>query len=271
MGSQEPWTPERIWRAHSEWRWLPPTAHHVVTPEFDMAVTPGAPEMSYVYEFRVEQEDRVEPTLERLKELNVSNGGQGAKIQVTPATRPTDLGARLVRRGYVPADEAEVLAWELRSATGEVRLPTFAPPAGVVVREITTDAEFDQFVEVESPVFQHPPPAPEMVEIFRRESRETRERTGHSDRYLAWSEGVPVGVAGMMITGEVARFWGTGVLESYRRRGIYGALVDARCRAAVARGATLALTTARIGSSGPILKRHGFRVMGPVRMYQSRW
>ena len=71
--------------------------------------------------------------------------------------------------------------------------------------------------------------------------------------------------------GEVARFWGSGVLEPHRRRGIYGALVRVRCQDALAQGANIAMVTARVGSSGPILKHRGFRVVGSVRMYQGRW
>jgi hypothetical protein len=94
---------------------------------------------------------------------------------------------------------------------------------------------------------------------------------GHSERFLAWEGSRSVGRAGTEIAGKVARFWGTGVLAEHRHRGVYGALVRARCGAAAHRGAELVWVTARVGTSGPILKRHGFRPMGTVRVFEVQW
>lgn len=109
------------------------------------------------------------------------------------------------------------------------------------------------------------------MSAFGKEFERAVRETGHSDRFVAWEGTTPVGRGGLEIVGEVARLWGTGVLSEHRRRGIYGRLVRARCEEAVRRGATLALTTARVGTSGPILKHHGFRSVGSVRLYEARW
>ena len=68
-----------------------------------------------------------------------------------------------------------------------------------------------------------------------------------------------IAAAGAEIVGETVRLWGAGTLEEFRGRGAYRTLVVERCRVAHALGATLALTKANIGTSGPTLKRAGFR------------
>lgn len=58
--------------------------------------------------------------------------------------------------------------------------------------------------------------------------------------------------------GIVARLSGAVTLPAYRGRGLYTAIVAARCRIACAHGATVALTHARQATSAPILERLGF-------------
>lgn len=56
----------------------------------------------------------------------------------------------------------------------------------------------------------------------------------------------------------VARLGGAVTLPAYRGRGLYTAIVAARCRIARTHGATVALTHARQDTSAPILERLGF-------------
>ncbi len=267
----EPWSEARLWAAFDAWRWVPPSARHLRTKEYELTVVPGAPELSYVYGFHVPSPARVDAVLDRLREHVTSLGGSGAKVQVTSRTLPRDLGPRLLQRNYEPAAPAEVLSWELRNPDGTVRIPPIGPAEGVQVREARTDAEFDEFHALGVPIFGEPTPPAPTLEAFRRDFWDQLARTGHSGRYLAHLDDRAVGRAGAELVDGVARFWGTGVLESYRRRGIYGRLVEARLRDGAVQGATLALVTARIGTSGPILKRLGFRTLGSVQMYQGRW
>jgi GNAT superfamily N-acetyltransferase len=265
------WTPERVWDAVEAWRWSPPSATRVVTDRFELAVTPGTYALTYVYGFRVDAANQVEPQLDELKARIVALGGTGARFQVTPRSRPTDLADRLLRRGYRPAEEAEVLCWPLRDREGRPSLPAFSPPAGLAVREIRTDSEYDRFRELMAKVFGDPPPPAETRRRFLSEFRRSVRDHGHSDRFLALDGSTPVGLAGMEVAGPVARFWGSGVLAEHRHRGIYGGLVRARCEAAAERGAEVALVTARVGTSGPILKRHGFTAVGTVQLFEARW
>jgi hypothetical protein len=265
------WTAERIWDAVDAWRWIPPSATRATTGEYELAVTPGSYALTYVYGFRVDDPERTDSRLDEVKARIEALGGTGARFQLTPLSRPLDLADRLRRRGYRDVEEAEVLVWELRDRKGEQRLPDFPSPSGLTVREIVTDREFESFLELSTRIFGDPPPSEESHEGFLSEFHRRLREEQHSDRFLAWDGTVPIGRAGMEITGPVARFWGSGVLAEHRRRGVYGALVRTRCESAAQRDAEIALVTARVGTSGPILKRHGFEPVGTLRILEARW
>lgn len=265
------WTAERIWDAVDAWRWIPPSATKVVTDAYELAVTPGSYALTYVYGFHADDPARVDERLDDLQKQIKALGGTGARFVVTSRSGPPDLLERLQRRDYRVVEEADVLAWELRDEEGRLRLPEFPPPSGISIGEVVTDPEYEKFTELGATVFGDPPPSVEsrkgLLAEFHRKVREE----GHSERFLAWDGPSPIGRAGLELAGPVARFWGTGVLSEYRRRGVYGALVRARCESAADRGAEIALVAARVGTSGPILKRHGFEPVGALRVLETRW
>jgi len=265
------WTTDRVWDAVDAWRWVPPTATKVVTDEYALAVTPGSYALTYVYGFHVEDVGRVDERIDALRKRIEDLGGTGARLQLTPRQRPPDLAERLQRRGYTQIEEADVLVWVLRDEEGALKLPEFPPPAGISVREVQTEDDYDTFAALGTTIFGDPPPSLEVKKGFVAEFHRTMREEGHSGRFLAWERRSAIGRGGMEIVGSVARFWGTGVLTEHRRRGVYGALVRARCEGAAERGAEIALVTARVGTSGPILRHHGFRPMGTTRVFEVRW
>jgi hypothetical protein len=265
------WTDERIWDAVEAWRWIPPSATRVVTDEYELAVTPGSFALTYVYGFRVDDADQVDGRLKSVRRQIESRGGTGARFRLTPRSRPSDLAVRLERRGYTMTEEADVFVWELRDALGGLRVPASSAVAGVSVAEVRTDPEYDQFLELGTTIFGDPPPSATSRAVFLSEFHRAVEQDGHSDRFLASVGSTPIGRGGMELVGPVARFWGTGVRAEHRQRGVYGALVRARCEAAAQRGAEIVLVIARVGSSGPILRRHGFRPVGRVRTFEAQW
>ncbi|HTT73982.1 MAG TPA: GNAT family N-acetyltransferase [Thermoplasmata archaeon] len=267
----QPWPDARVWEAVHAWHWIPPGAARIRTDAYEAAVVRGSWSLTYVWDFRVDDPAEADRRLDELAAEIRRLGGTGAKFQVTPHSRPADLELRLARLGFETQDVTEALVWELRDARDRPRLPPLALPPGVEVREVLNDPELDAFIDLAPPIFGDPGPTPEIRAGFHREAHARIRATGRSGRYLARVDGVPVGRAGLEMAGPVARLWGTGVLPAYRRRGIYGALVHARCLAAIAQSGEIALTTARVGSSGPILKRAGFRPVGEVRMLVARW
>jgi len=265
------WTREQVWDAVDEWRWIPPSAQRVVTDEYELAVTPGSYALTYVYGFRVDEPARAEERLLSLRKEVQARGGTGVRFQLTPRTRPSDLGERLERHGYRAAEEADVLVWELRNPDGGIRLPEFPDRAGISVREVRSDPEYETFGGLGTLIFGDPAPSEASRTGFLAEFHRKLEEDGHSDRFLAVADGAFIGRGGLELAGPVARFWGSGVLPAHRGRGAYGALVRARCESAAARGSEIVLVTARVGTSGPILKRHGFEPVGSVRVYEARW
>jgi GNAT superfamily N-acetyltransferase len=266
-----PWTDEQVWAAVHSWRWVPPGATKIATDAFELAVTPGMYSLTFVYGFREEDPDRVDERLAEVRERIERAGGTGARFQVTPRSRPEDLPARLLRYGYRHRDTTDVLAWELKDAEDRPRLPPPGAPEGVEVREATTEAEFDEFIGLAAPIFGDPPVAGEIRTRFREETARQLREWGHSGRFLARIGPRAVGRAGLDVEGPVAQLWGTGVLEEHRHRGIYRALVRARSESALAQGAEIAIVTARVGTSGPILKRLGYRKVGEIQVFETRW
>ncbi|WP_030437728.1 GNAT family N-acetyltransferase [Actinoplanes subtropicus] len=92
-------------------------------------------------------------------------------------------------------------------------------------------------------------------------------RAGRGGHVLVYDGDRAIGAAGLTMAGTVARLWGGGVIPEARGRGAYRAMVAARLKYAVERGATVAVVKGRIETSGPILRRLGFEVYGQERSY----
>lgn len=266
-----PWTDDRIWDAVDAWRWAPPSAKRVVTPAFELAVTPGSTDLTFLFGFHTGPGPEAEKALDAVQQQVLSLGGTGVRFQVTPRSRPEDLRERLLQRGYRLVEETEALSWNLRSPDGAPRLPEFPAPTGIVIREVRTDEDYDSVQRVSQETFGEPPPPAEAAKALREDFHRLLRETGHSNQYLAMAGSEPVGVAGLSLVNGVARFWGSGVREAYRRRGIYGALVRTRCEDAAQRGGEIALVIARVGTSGPVLKHRGFRPLGSVQLMLAEW
>jgi ribosomal protein S18 acetylase RimI-like enzyme len=252
-------------------RWYPPSSRRVTTENYELAVTVGSSGLTWIYGFRARDTRDAERLLGEIRATVQSLGGTGARMWVTPHDRPPGLGDLLLRFQFEPKESAELLACDLRDGLGKASLPSFRPTPGVTVREITSREEYDLVDGLTATIFELPAPPAEVragfIESYERQIRET----GHSERFLALDGTRPAGAAGLTLKGAAALLWGTGVLPEFRGRGIYSAMVRARCSSAAERGAEIAFTVARTGTSGPILKGHGFRVVGPIRAYEADW
>ena len=267
-----PWSDSKVWEAVESHRWYPPSSARVTAENYELAVTPGSPGLTWIYGFHAPDTRTAERLLAEIREKVQSLGGTGARIWVTPNARPPGLADLLVNFRFEPKEAAEVLVYDLRDEHGNEQLPSFQPASpGVTLREITTRDDYEVVEGLTRTIFDLPAPSAEvrvgLLESYERQIRET----GHSERFLALAGPRAAGAAGLTVKGAVALLWGSGVLPEFRGRGIYGALVAARCDSAALRGAEIAYTTARTGTSGPILKRHGFRVVGPIRVYEAEW
>jgi GNAT superfamily N-acetyltransferase len=266
-----PWSDARIWDALAAHRWYPPSARRATTEHYELAVTPGSPGLTWIYGFRARDLPEAGGLLDEARRQIETLGGTGTRIWVTPRTRPEGLGAVLGTRGFATMGSVEVLAWDLRDDSGTVRLPSFRPATEVAVREVTTVDEYVSFQEISATIFGEHAETPEAKASFLEAFKRTVRETGHSDFFTAYEGTRAIGCGGLGLTLPVAFLWGAGVLPEHRGRGAYAALVEARCRSAVGRGSEVALVTARTETSGPILKRHGFRTVGPLESFEARW
>jgi len=260
-----------VWDALAAHRWYPPTSKRVTTDRYELAVTPGAPGLSWIYGLTAGDDREASRLLDEIRPSIESVGGTGARIWVTPKSQPGGLRDLLVSRGFKSGESVEVLVWDLRDDQGNPRLPSFTPLRDGEVREITTESDSNTFQDVMATIFEYGPPSVEVRAGFNRNLDQTVRQTGHSNQFLAFEGARAIGCAGLGLSGAVAMLWGAGVLPEYRGRGFYGELVNARCESATERGSEIAVVTARTGTSGPILKRHGFRVVGPIEIFEAQW
>jgi GNAT superfamily N-acetyltransferase len=177
---------------------------------------------------------------------------------IGPSATPRGVASLLLDRGVSPdEDEPELTAMVLD------REPPAVP--GVVVRAVTTFADYLRMEEIREAVFGS-------REI---DDEEHRARWSQSERvgtlaYLALADGTPVSFGIMNLTEPGPMLLAGGVtLPEYRGRGAYRALVRARWDAAQQVGASVLVTQAQ-AASRPILERLGFRATGVIKVLVDR-
>ena len=265
------WSDDKVWDAMEAHRWYPPSSRRVTTENYELAVTPGSSGLTWIYGFRANDTQNAERLLDEIREKVKSLGGTGARIQVTPLARPPVLGDLLLRWQFEPKEVAEVLVCDLRDESGREKLPSFRPTPGLAVREITTRDDYDAVEDLNRAIFELPAPPAEtrasFIETYERQVRET----GHSDRFLAREGGRAVGSAGLALEGAVAFLWAP---ESSPSFAVVASTapwwwLDANQQP---NGALKSRSRPpEPVTSGPILKRHGFRVVGPIQVFEAAW
>jgi Acetyltransferase (GNAT) domain len=162
--------------------------------------------------------------------------------------RAPGLGEALLRNGFTPGDEESIMIGEATLLTAEVPLP-----AGVVLRQVTAEADVRAMASMQSEVFGDT------------KADEVAESTL---RRLALGTGVQLWVAeaaGRIVSAgrlepvhetEFAGIWGGATRPEWRRRGIYRALTAARARSALQAGKSLIYSDSS-EFSRPILERAG--------------
>ncbi|HEU0030086.1 MAG TPA: GNAT family N-acetyltransferase [Kofleriaceae bacterium] len=169
------------------------------------------------------------------------------KWAVGPLTAPAGFGAILERHGAAGEPMRGMAI-----AAGAVTWPV---PDDVVVERVTAETMpvyHDAFARGWGPTFHVDDP-----EAWIEHHRDALARGRHAF-YLARIGGEPAGTAGMVVKPRSGYLIGGNVIDRFRRRGVYRALVATRVRELAALGRELATTRARTASSAPILERLGF-------------
>lgn len=204
-----------------------------------VALAPGA---------RVEDAD-LDPLIARQRDLFAARG-QAVEWKSYGHDLPADLPERLRAAGFVPEERETVMVG--LAAELAVDAP---PPDGIVLRRVTDTADLRRIADLKSAVWgddgswlvEHLgatiAAAPDGIVVLTAEG-------GGEVVSAAWLEFVP--------GTEFAGLWGGSTLPAWRGRGIYRALVAARARLAVERGARFLQVDAS-DASAPILRRLGLR------------
>ena len=172
--------------------------------------------------------------------------------------KPEGLGKRLRAAGFVAQPEETLMIAEL----GDLALGA-QPPEGVRLLPVTDRAGVDLVADVHEQAFG--------TDSTRMRHQLLAQLTGDEDNVVAvvaLAGDVPVSAARMeMVPGtRFAGLWGGGTIDSWRRRGIYRALVAHRARVAAERGYRYVQVDAT-SQSRPVLARLGFEPLTTTTPY----
>jgi GNAT superfamily N-acetyltransferase len=184
--------------------------------------------------------------------------GEAVEWKTYDYDEPADLTARLRAAGFVPeATETVVIAPTTAIAAEPVL------PGGVVLRQVTADADMHRIGALESEVWQTDRDwaAPHLI----------REVAAAPDDYIvltaeAAGRVVAAGWLEMRPGSQFAGLWGGATLAGWRGRGIYRALVARRAQLAAARRVPYLQVDAS-SDSAPILRRLGFQPIATTTPY----
>jgi GNAT superfamily N-acetyltransferase len=172
--------------------------------------------------------------------------------------RPADLGARLTAAGFRAEPEETLMIGEAARLAVDTE-----PPEGISFVEATDPAGVELVVDVHEQAFgtdgsglRH--------ELLARIAADA----GTAVAVVALAGAEPVGSARIeLVPGtRFAGLWGGGIVEPWRGRGIYRALVAHRARVAAARGYRY-LQVDALPTSRPILARLGFHALSTTTPY----
>jgi GNAT superfamily N-acetyltransferase len=245
--------------ANDAWVWAPEGSEVAETAEYRLVRFPER----FPDPLQVQRVRSARPAEAVLADVVARAAGFGlpeAYVQVK-LSAPDGFEEALLGRGAHLADTADVLAMALPATVQPPGLP------GLEVRWRSTPEVSRDANTIGISIFGGSRADDDELARVAAADRDTV-AAGTGGAMVAYLDGTPVAIAGVEVVDGVARLWGGGVLEAYRRRGVYRALVAARLAYAAEHGATMALTQGRIATSSPILQRLGFVSYGQERCYR---
>jgi hypothetical protein len=262
------WTDEQIIDEARKWRWRPSDTKEISYQRFNLDLYPGSWNENFVEaKFLPNQSPDVlvEEVLAAASQLRLSK----LAWRVSSSPDSLELERVLVDAGFVAEKMDELLAWEL----GDGRAPILPEPvvSGEVIAEQVTNFEHYQAARrVEAAAFGHQPPSEQELEQEWSSATAGSEEAAKFARFVSRIGNVPISTGGLTMSDNVVRLWGAGTHPAHRGRGGYRAITIARMDEGHHRGATIAIVNARTGTSGPILKRMGFRLVSLTKEYELR-
>ncbi|MEU6851866.1 GNAT family N-acetyltransferase [Actinacidiphila alni] len=184
--------------------------------------------------------------------------GESLEWKTRGHDRPAALPDRLRAAGFVPEERETVLIGRTREMAAEPVLPD-----GVVLRQVTADADMRRIAAMESTVWGQ-----DWAWLGDDLIARVAAAPGEVAVFVAEAGGEVVSAAWLVVrTGtEFAGLWGGSTLQEWRGRGIYRALVAVRASMAAARGIRYLQVDAS-DDSAPILRRLGFHAVTTTTPY----
>lgn len=204
-----------------------------------------------------EADEAIEASLERMR----AHGVPGS-WHVGPSMRPSDLGERLVARGFEYGGDDIGMAADLSA------LPEGVPtPDGFAVERVRNEEDLAAWVETLASGFGEGPVEAEWVgEVYHRLGFGDEGPFGH---YVGRLNGEPVATATLFFGAGVAGVYFVSTAEHARRRGIGAAITLAALREAREAGyGTGVLGSSEIGY--PVYRRLGFEEHCRIGLYEWR-
>jgi GNAT superfamily N-acetyltransferase len=184
--------------------------------------------------------------------------GEAVEWKTYGYDEPADLPDRLHAAGFVPEETETVVVALTTAIAAEPALPD-----GVVLRQVTADADMRRIAAMESEVW----------DLDRTWTGEhlIRQVAATPDDYIvltaeAAGQVVAAGWIEFHPGSRFAGLWGGATLRQWRGRGIYRALVARRAQLAAARGVRYLQVDAS-SDSAPILRRLGFQALTTTTPY----
>lgn len=247
--------------ASERWVWIPEDAPRIETPEFLLVQYPSTFEAPF-------QIQRVASDADPISVVNAmcdAARSKGARDLViwSKLSAPAGLSAELQRRGAELAETVSVLALDLSKPLSPLS------DSDVSIEQVVTGDGLTAHVKLHNELFGSTDVAPTGA-ARDRECAERAEhwRRGEGGDLIAYRGTVPVGIAGLTMSGTDARLWGAAVDSAFRGQGIYRALLEKRLQFAREKGARLAIVKGRVATSAPILLRVGFEKFGEENAYR---
>jgi GNAT superfamily N-acetyltransferase len=184
--------------------------------------------------------------------------GEAVEWKTYGYDEPADLPDRLRNAGFVPEDPETVVVALTTAIAAEPVLPD-----GVMLRQVTADADMRRIAAMESEVW-----GIDRAWTGEHLIRETAAAPDHHIVLTAEATGhvVAAGWLEMRPGSQFAGLWGGATLAQWRGRGIYRALVARRAQLAAARGVRYLQVDAS-SDSAPILQRLGFQPLATTTPY----
>jgi GNAT superfamily N-acetyltransferase len=191
--------------------------------------------------------------------------GQNFEWKLFAHDRPADLGARLLRHGFVQEESETVMALDLLNElqlvrpTSELKLTLQAD-----IRKVTDDAMLAQVARLEEAIWGRP-----FDWLMTELGAELLLPGEPTVMHLAYLDGAPAAAAWMRFYEgtQFAALFGGSTLPQYRNRGLYTALLQARAAEARRRGYRF-LTVDAGEMSRPILEKRGFVALTTATEYK---